>query len=354
MLWDCGYAVHHEEPLYVPDERVATALMQAAESLGIHPDETRKSSAIYQTVFEASAQPNPYEDPEKMRILLGPHVGELGPAKGKRCSVIVLTYNSAKTLDECVSSVIPTLGPDDELICVDNASEDSTQEMLTDYARRCPQIKLIFNAENAGFSTGCNVGMLASSGEYIVLLNPDTRVWPNWIERLIEPLTMDGVGAVGPVSDRVNPDQFVGRFLREDDGGLSIEELAQAMERVNPGVMVETKLLIGFCLCTSRRILDQVGLLIDEMFLGSDDLELSWRLRCLGFRLIVRADVFVHHKTGASQESVDYDVRARQSLESATVLHRRLIAFYGSIPPISEVIWGNKIFPIIGLSCLIG
>ena len=68
-----------------------------------------------------------------MAALVGPHVGQLGPAS-KRCSVVILSYNSMKTIERCLNSVLPTLGSEDELILVNNASQDGTQDYLTNFA----------------------------------------------------------------------------------------------------------------------------------------------------------------------------------------------------------------------------
>ena len=109
-------------------------------------------------------------------------------------------------------------------------------------------IKVIFNATNNGFSKGCNQGIKAADGSYIVLLNPDTLVTKRWDANLISHFK-EGVGAVGPVSNYVAGLQKY-EFHRKEPiiGEIQINDLAEKFYQWNKGKGVETKLLIGFCL----------------------------------------------------------------------------------------------------------
>ena len=149
--------------------------------------------------------------PDDQRPLLtGPHAGKLSKAT-KRFSVVVVTYNSANWIDGCLGSVIPTLGENDEVIVVDNASSDDTVKLVK--SLKHPQIHVIANKANVGYAKAANQGILASKGEAVVLLNPDTTVTPAWLEGLGANLD-EGVGAVGPVSDAITGQQFVGHYLK--------------------------------------------------------------------------------------------------------------------------------------------
>lgn len=241
-------------------------------------------------------------------------------------SIIIVTYNSASTIRTCLDTVLSASEPSSEVIVVDNASSDETRSILARYEGR---IKTILNDENEGFSRGCNQGILASSGDYVVLLNPDTAVTQGWVERMAAHFGPD-VGAVGPVSNCVAAKQHVGRYMpggRQGDFGLS--QLAELLYEGNRGCTVETKLLIGFCVMLPRRVLDEIGLLDEGLFLGNDDLDISWRLGQAGYRLLIATDTFVYHEGQASFKSEEESKTSALVQESTDLLYKKLEAHYG-------------------------
>ncbi len=350
-LWEAGYIVTDEDALTLPDGGASKAIGQAAKALGLNGAVAEHAAATYQQLYVAKPVPDPYNEPEKMAALVGPHIGKLGPAS-KRCSVVVLTYNSMKTIETCLNSILPTLGPEDELILVDNASQDGTDKYLEAFPSnqaigiQKSAIQMILNAENYGFSKGCNIGMLASRGETIILLNPDTEVWPGWIEGLLLPLSDPTVGAVGPLSDNVCGDQFIGLHL-PPERLTSRKEIAYLI-RSQPSVsstQLSTKLLIGFCLALKRKVLDQFGLLEEKCYVGADDLEISWRLRTLRYRLMVAKHVFVAHACGASFETAGSERKGELVAFSDAGLVDKLANYYASRNlPTSAMLWDNNIF----------
>jgi GT2 family glycosyltransferase len=273
--------------------------------------------------------------------LIGPHRGLLGPASLEN-SVVVVSFNSAKLIRECLTRVLRSLGQNDELIVVDNASRDGTARIVTELAGRDARVVFLPQASNLGYSRACNLGMLASHGAKIVALNPDAYVEECWLERLGTRLTGD-VAAVGPVSDMITGDQFVGNYL--DGRQPDFERLGGIMAREQPNTVRQTKLLMGVCLMMRRDLLDLHGLLCEETALGADDLEFSCRFAELGYRLLVVPGVFVHHVGGASFATLP-NLEARKMVRrSDRALLRRLKAYYGDRPvPSSQEIWGSDIF----------
>jgi len=260
-----------------------------------------------------------------------------------KTSVIIVTYNSVPSISACLDSVLQhTLGA--EVIVVDNASTDETHAILSEYKDR---VTSILNDENKGFSYACNQGIRASKGEYIILLNPDTIVTPMWADRMIDHFK-PGVGAVGPLSNYVAALQRLDLYLREPlPAEMEINDfndLAEKLYKRNCGKGRETKLLMGFCKVLSRKVLDEVGLLDEDLFLGNDDLELSWRLRQHGYRLLIATDTFVYHEgqmSFKSQEASTCDL----TQESTDRLFAKLEAHYGvgNVPTPMEL-WGIDFF----------
>jgi len=263
----------------------------------------------------------------------GPAVAPVAP----RVSIVIVTYNSVHTIRDCLESVLRDTAVAAEIVVVDNASRDETRAALAHYAGR---IHVVLNDENAGFSRAVNQGIAASHGTYVVLLNPDTVVTSGWLQRLVAHAD-DGVGAVGPLSDYVAGAQRYDRHLPpRAPGSLSVEELGAWLADVNSGRSVETKLLIGFCLLVPRAVLARLGALDETLFLGNDDLELSWRLRRHGYRLLVATDVFVHHEGQVSFRSEPESHTRRLVQESTDHLYARLVAYYGEGQvPAPEDLW---------------
>ena len=98
-------------------------------------------------------------------------------------SVIILNYNAGKLLLDCVQSVYASSYQNFEVIVVDNVSTDNSHKICKN---NFENIKLIENKENLGYCEGNNVGIRSSMGEYIVILNPDTLVEPDWLEKFLD------------------------------------------------------------------------------------------------------------------------------------------------------------------------
>ena len=97
-------------------------------------------------------------------------------------SITIVTWNSAKYLDECFASILRQDYPELEVIIVDNASDDGTREILK---RVDPRWRVIFNDENVGFAAGQNQAIRASRGEWVLCLNPDVVLSPDFVTQLV-------------------------------------------------------------------------------------------------------------------------------------------------------------------------
>src|SRR5690349_5159666 len=112
-------------------------------------------------------------------------------------SIIIVSFNTQKLLDECLASVYASLKGSnvrEEIIVVDNVSTDGSKEMVK---KKYPKVILIANSENAGFGKANNQGIRIAKGEMTLLLNSDTIVLDNAIEKMVE-------------FSRMHPNVFVG------------------------------------------------------------------------------------------------------------------------------------------------
>jgi GT2 family glycosyltransferase/trans-aconitate methyltransferase len=345
-LVETGYRVLGEESFSVPNLPVVETLTSAASALGLDAAAARNALAIYQQIFVAEKTRAYPLGVETRGQYAAPLVAPT-PAPPP-CSVVILTYNSMTTLPACLGTVLATLGPDDELFLIDNASTDGTVAHLRALEGTDPRLHIVCNSANLGYSAGANIGLRAARHEFVTLLNPDTLVYPGWLTRMQAHFQDETVGAVGPVSNYVAGRQFVGFHLPPDEPSPPREEPAALVAERNRGQAIETKLLIGFCLMLRRSVLERVGYLDESLFLGSDDLELSWRLRLAGYRLLIATEVYVDHKGGISFGALPSPTRQRLLDESTRALARKLEVHYrrGAVPTSVEL-WGIDIFPAV-------
>lgn len=247
-------------------------------------------------------------------------------------SVVIVTYNSSSIILPCIRSVLPSLLPDDELVIVDNASRDNTCAIVKDAFNNHSAFKLMCNPRNEGFSAATNQGILATRNPLVVLLNPDTIVPKDWLNGMSRHLCSD-VAAVGPVSNYVAGLQKMGLYQLEPlFPEMSVDSINGLFQKWNDGKGVETRLLIGFCMMIRRDALEKIGYLDNELFLGNDDLDVSWRLRLQGYQIMVATDVFVYHAGQVSFSSEPSETTKRLVQQSTDHLYRKLAAHYAPAP----------------------
>src|ERR1700726_870183 len=100
----------------------------------------------------------------------------------ERVSVTIVTYNSGRFIKRCLESVLAQRYPNKEIIVIDNASTDGTVDILEQFEDRC---QIIYNDENIGFAAAQNQAISLSSGEWVLTLNPDVLLLPDFIQVLV-------------------------------------------------------------------------------------------------------------------------------------------------------------------------
>lgn len=241
-------------------------------------------------------------------------------------SIIIVAYNGWDYLDRCLDSIRSSHIEDYQIIVVNNSPGKLTPEQKAIVEKAD---KIIHPPHNLGFAKGCNVGVMGAEGEYLIFLNPDTECFGDWADRLANHLdNHPEAGAVGPISN------FVA------GGQNEIFHLGNQ----NPAESQQTKLLIGFCLMIRRSVYDQVGGMDPDLFLGNDDLDLSWRLRLAGYTLLIAPDVFVYHAGHKSMETEPKPHIAQLLAQSQAHLKAKLQAHYGEAVPSAIELWGVDFF----------
>ncbi|MGB8643941.1 MAG: glycosyltransferase family 2 protein [Anaerolineae bacterium] len=233
-----------------------------------------------------------------------------------RLSVIIVTYNSRQEIDACLSSLLSDPGARDaEIIVVDNASADGT---VAHIAARWPQVRLLAQSTNPGFAAGNNIGIDASRGGLLLLLNPDTVTQSGAIAALSSALEQRReVGIAGPmllnVDGSLQPSCRDFPSLLGDFIGMTELYRLGFIRRLLGARMVSLSdhrrarcvdWLSGACLLVRRAALDAAGKLDPGFFMYSEEMEWQYRMAQRGWAAWFEPAARVVHIGGASTAAV--------------------------------------------------
>ena len=199
----------------------------------------------------------------------------IGNATIPLVSIIILNYNAGNLLIDCIDSIQKTNYENYEIILVDNDSQDDSHLKCS---KKFPNICLIENKENLGYCEGNNVGLRKAKGDYIVILNPDTLVDPNWIKELILAYEKYGDGLYQPkFLTTTNHDTLMstGNMIHLFGFGFS-----RGKGEFDDGKFNEHEKIgyaSGTCLFSKLKIFNRLNLFDPFLFAYHDDLDLCWR-----------------------------------------------------------------------------
>ena len=219
--------------------------------------------------------------------------------------VIVPVYNQRELVESCLTSVLSAWNRTAfEIVVVDDASTDLELKAHLVLLAETGRVTLLTNPENLGFTRSVNRGMKLHRERDVVLLNSDTLVSGDWIDRLQRAALSDPmVGTANPLTNASHIGSYPFRALVGDVAfEISDEEVDALAARANQGRYVAVHLTVGFCMYIRRAVLDAVGYFDDQLFpVGyGEESDFCYRARKLGWCHIVTGDVFVRHWEGQS------------------------------------------------------
>jgi len=227
-------------------------------------------------------------------------VEEMSTEPSPLVSVIILNYNGGNYIQRCLYGVLSTDYPNFEIIVVDNASRDRSIDIIVRLLSNCSRpYKIIKNDRNHGFAEGNNIGLAASHGEYVVFLNNDTEVDRFWLKELVRIGSSDPtIGVVQSKLLRLSDHRIF------DSAGDYIDHYGTAFRRggewreVDTGQYDDVQEVFsarGAAMLVKRTVLDEIGPFDPKFFLTVEDIDLCWRARLAGYKVMYAPTSVVYH-----------------------------------------------------------
>jgi GT2 family glycosyltransferase len=218
-------------------------------------------------------------------------------------SVVVVNFNGRHFLHECLTALEQQTLPRYryEVLVIDNGSTDGSIDFVRE---RFPGVRFVALDRNHGFTGANNVGFRLARGRFVVLLNNDTRVAPNWLESLVMAAAEPNVGGVAAkLVFRADPSKLnsTGLILLRDGRGADRDIRLLDGETARPGGEV-----FGGCgasLLLKRELIEDLGGFDPSLFMYYEDLDLCWRARFRGWRFVYAPEARVEHVCGGSNQA---------------------------------------------------
>jgi GT2 family glycosyltransferase len=245
-------------------------------------------------------------------------------------SIVIVTYNSRDEIAACLDSLRDAVAArPHQIVVVDNASRDGTPALIRE---RWPEVRVVEAGGNLGFAAANNIGIRGSAGEFVLLLNPDTIVNRDALDRLIAALTGNATAAVaGPrIVDGTGRAELSFGPMISPLGELRQKLLVTGNDRGLPLIVRCVDRLTrrprsvdwvsGACLLARRLDIEAAGLFDERFFMYTEDVDLCAAVRGRGRAVLFVPEAQIVHLRG----------RSAASARSATHQHyrRSQIAFY--------------------------
>jgi len=235
-------------------------------------------------------------------------------------SIVILSYNVSGLLSKCLISLQKAIRwIACEVIVIDNASSDASAEMVE---KKFPWVTLVRNTKNLGFAAGNNVARKIVDGEFILFLNPDTFVYESTIRETLDYISKHK--NVGVITCKMElPD---GRGLDKDarrafiTPWIGLTHLFLKLDRIFPKSKLFSKYWYGYLspdklheidvaqgayFLTRRSILDKLDWFDEDYFLDGEDIDLCWRIKNSGWKIVYFPEVKIIHFKGVSKGKAD-------------------------------------------------
>ena len=197
----------------------------------------------------------------------------------KKVSIIIVNYKGERFLETLFATLKMTKYPNYEIIFVDNASPDRSVEIVKKYK----YVKLYQLKQNLGFTGGNNYGIKKATGDYVLLLNNDVIMQPDWLDKLVDALEADKDAMIA--GGVMMPMHLFGM--------IDTRKVNRIFPRTIPAHMIS-----GSCTLVKREFVDKVGGLDDDLFIYWEETAYCWRANMMGYKVLWVHDCYYYHYSG--------------------------------------------------------
>lgn len=251
-----------------------------------------------------------------------------------KLTIVIVSFNTKELLAKCLQSIEKaTKVIETQTFVVDNASSDGTSQ---DIGKNFPWVKLIENISNLGFSKANNIALKKAQGEYVLILNPDTELMQDSLEKLVDfmdknpivsmltPKVMLPTGKLDRDCRRSFPTPW--RAFTHFSGLSKIFPKSKIFDSyylnyLDDSIQHEIDACEGAFMLTRRKELEKVGFFDEDFFFYGEDLDLCYRFKKLGYKILYTPITkIIHYKgvsSGIKKESKDITMASRQSKKKA-------------------------------------
>ena len=216
-----------------------------------------------------------------------------------KVSIIIVYYNGKELLQKCLDSLLKVNYDNFEIILVDNNSTDGTVEFIT---KNYPSLIIIKLDSNKGFAEPNNVAAKISKGKYLLFLNNDTVVTPNFISEMVKVMETDKKIAVCQ-SLLLKPDGSV------DSSGDFIDHLGVVYNsKTKIDEIREVSSARGASMLVRSDIFEKLDGFDQKFFVTFEDVDLCWRSWILGYRVLIIPTSIVYHEGGITIKKIKSEI----------------------------------------------
>jgi len=206
-------------------------------------------------------------------------------------SVVIVNWNGMKWIKKCLDSLSNQSYKNFEVIIIDNASTDGSAAYIRS---NCPKVKLIQNSKNVGFGSGNNMGVKQAKGIYILLLNTDTWLESDFLEKILNISKQNNYSVIAPQAKNYKSKEGQNYITKIDPFGYPVYLYGEQYRNK------KSFFLTGSCLFLRKQLFIDTKGFDENFFMYCEDIDWFWRLLLLGCNFNYTDKVSVYHAAGGS------------------------------------------------------
>ncbi len=233
-------------------------------------------------------------------------------------SITIVNWNGGEVFADCLKSLTKLTYPNWELIVVDNGSTDGSEKLPSNYKLQITNYKLIRNRVNLGFAPANNQGVKCAKGKYILLLNNDTKVTPDFLTKMVRRMEEYlSIGVMQPKMYMMDPplpkaSEGHSKIRYLDNAGSFVTRIGflehwgfgkkDGKEFSKEREVFSSK---GACMLIRKEVIEKTGLFDDDFVSYFEESDFCWRVWLVGWRVVFFPDAHIKHKVGFTIQRLD-------------------------------------------------